>query len=70
MSICSACLALLLLPLTTAVWPFKEKRFTAEALIDAGPLGLENVDGRVVAVGDWNGDKKYADSLVLPMVIS
>jgi len=41
-----------------AVWPFQQKRFTAEALIDAGPLGLESLTGRVVALGDWNGDQK------------
>ncbi|KAK4688706.1 integrin alpha FG-GAP repeat containing protein 1, partial [Tremellales sp. Uapishka_1] len=42
---------------TYALWPFKQKRFTAEAFINAGPLGLEDLDGRVVAVGDWNGDQ-------------
>ena len=41
-----------------AVWPFKQKRFEAEAFIDAGPLGLEAVTGRVAAVGDWDGDQK------------
>lgn len=54
----SASLALLLLPFAKAIWPFQHKRFSAEALIDAGQLGFEGVDGRVVAVGDWNGDKK------------
>ncbi|ORY34008.1 hypothetical protein BCR39DRAFT_518106 [Naematelia encephala] len=49
---------------TYAIWPFKQKRFTAEALIDAGPLGLEDVGGRVVAVGDWDGDQ-HADLFVL-----
>lgn len=52
-------LALLLLSsLVTAIWPFSQKRFEKEALIDAGPLGFENIDGRVVAFGDWNGDKR------------
>jgi integrin alpha FG-GAP repeat containing protein 1 len=54
----SASLTLLLLPFVKAIWPFQQKRFSAEALIDAGQLGFEGVDGRVVAVGDWNGDKK------------
>lgn len=40
-----------------ALWPFGQKRYTEEALIDAGPLGVEGV-GRVVAVGDWNGDQQ------------
>ena len=43
---------------TEAIWPFKKKRFEAEAFIDAGPLGMEAVTGRVVAVGDWDGDQK------------
>jgi integrin alpha FG-GAP repeat containing protein 1 len=47
-----------LLPSANAIWPFRQKRFVAEALIDAGPLGLEAMTGRVVAVGDWNGDQK------------
>ena len=45
-----------------AIWPFDQNRFVIEALIDAGPLGLEEVTGRVVAVGDWNGDQKWAQS--------
>jgi integrin alpha FG-GAP repeat containing protein 1 len=53
-----ALLALPLLEPAAAFWPFKPKRFAAETLIDAGPLGLEGVKGRVVAVGDWNGDQK------------
>lgn len=49
----------LLLPYTTraAFWPFGQKRFKANALIGAGPLGLDEVDGRVVAFGDFNGDQ-------------
>jgi integrin alpha FG-GAP repeat containing protein 1 len=54
----SAQLALVILPLVSAIWPIKSNRPTAEALIDAGSFGIEGVDGRVVAVGDWNGDKK------------
>ncbi|WVW83885.1 hypothetical protein I302_105907 [Kwoniella bestiolae CBS 10118] len=41
-----------------AIWPFKEKRFQDEAFIDAGSLGLEDVRGRVVGAGDWDGDQK------------
>lgn len=47
-----------------AVWPFKQNRFAAEALIDAGALGLDGVTGRVVAYGDWNGDQKSVDRLI------
>jgi integrin alpha FG-GAP repeat containing protein 1 len=44
---------------SAALWPFKPKRFTAEAFIDAGPLGLDDaVRGRVLAIGDINGDQK------------
>jgi integrin alpha FG-GAP repeat containing protein 1 len=54
-------LALLLAPLIPAVhgiWPFKQKRFTAEALYNAGRLGLPKDAGRVVAIGDVDGDQK------------
>ncbi|OWT41807.1 hypothetical protein C362_00168 [Cryptococcus neoformans Bt1] len=50
-------LLLLSLP-ACALWPFKEKRFKDEAFINAGSLGLSKLDGRVAAVGDWNGDSK------------
>lgn len=40
-----------------AIWPLSQKRYTEEALIDAGTLGVEEV-GRVVAVGDFNGDQQ------------
>jgi len=51
--------ALALAPAANALWwPFKPKRFTSEALINAGSLGLEGVKGRVVALGDYNGDQK------------
>jgi integrin alpha FG-GAP repeat containing protein 1 len=43
---------------SSALWPFREKRFKAEKMIDAGPLGLEGIQGRVVAMGDWNGDQQ------------
>lgn len=51
--------SLLLLSLPTfAFWPFKEKRFKDEAFINAGPLGLSKLGGRVAAIGDWDGDSK------------
>ncbi|RDB23975.1 T-cell immunomodulatory protein [Hypsizygus marmoreus] len=46
-----------------AVWPFPRKRFTGNALINAGSMGL-NSDGRVVAFGDFNGDQ-FLDVLSL-----
>lgn len=51
-------LLLLSLP-ACALWPFKEKQFKDEAFINAGSLGLSKLDGRVAAVGDWNGDSKW-----------
>jgi integrin alpha FG-GAP repeat containing protein 1 len=51
--------ALALAPAANASWwPFKPKRFTSEAFIDAGSLGLEGIKGRVVAMGDLNADQK------------
>ena len=44
------------LPLTFAMWPFPPKRFKGNALLGAGSLGLDT-DGRVVALGDFNGDQ-------------
>ena len=44
------------LPFTSAMWPFPPKRFKGNALLGAGVLGL-NTDGRVVALGDFNGDQ-------------
>ncbi|WVQ82354.1 hypothetical protein IAT38_004482 [Cryptococcus sp. DSM 104549] len=49
---------LALAPSSHALWPFKEKRFKDEAFIDAGPLGLEGLKGKVVGLGDWDGDQK------------
>jgi integrin alpha FG-GAP repeat containing protein 1 len=43
---------------SAALWPFREKRFKAEKMIDAGPLGLEGIQGRVIALGDWDGDQQ------------
>lgn len=53
-----AALALSLGQPALAIWPFKAKRFTTEVLIDAGSLGLEGFDGRIVAIGDWDGDQQ------------
>lgn len=38
------------------LWPFKPKRLSGTALVDAGSLGLGN-DEQVVAFGDFNGDQ-------------
>lgn len=40
------------------MWPFTEQEYTAvEGMVDAGSLGIEGT-GRVVAVGDWDGDQQ------------
>ena len=39
---------------TVALWPFPTKRFSKNALLSAGSLGVE---GRVIAFGDFNGDQ-------------
>jgi len=41
---------------TTALWPFPPKRFSRNALVPTGALGLDDGDGRVIAFGDFNGD--------------
>jgi integrin alpha FG-GAP repeat containing protein 1 len=43
-------------PPTTALWPFPPKRFSGNALLSAGSLGLDDNDSRVIAFGDFNGD--------------
>ncbi|KAH9961067.1 hypothetical protein BC827DRAFT_354011 [Russula dissimulans] len=48
-------LALLAAP-TSALWPFPPKRFSGNALVSAGSLGLNAGDDRVIAFGDFNGD--------------
>ena len=50
-----ASLALFAAP-TTALWPFPPKRFSRNALVSAGTLGLDAGDGRVIAFGDLDGD--------------
>jgi integrin alpha FG-GAP repeat containing protein 1 len=50
-----ASLALFAAP-TTALWPFPPKRFSRNALVSAGSLGLGDNDGRVIAFGDFDGD--------------
>ncbi|CED84767.1 Predicted membrane protein [Phaffia rhodozyma] len=37
--------------------PFKKARFTENGLVLAGDLGLGRLDGKVVALGDWDGDQ-------------
>ncbi|TCD70604.1 hypothetical protein EIP91_002634 [Steccherinum ochraceum] len=59
-----ASLAWLTLPLPTfGIWPFPPKRFSGNAMMDAGSRGIDT-DGRVVAYGDFNGDQ-FLDALVL-----
>jgi integrin alpha FG-GAP repeat containing protein 1 len=41
-----------------ALWPFPAKRFTKNALIDTGSLGLPQ-QSRALAFGDFNGDQLY-----------
>lgn len=48
----------------SAVFGIGDKRFTYEGLINAGGLGLDDVDGQVVAFGDFDGDS-YVDAFVL-----
>ena len=51
-----ALLALLIAPhVAYAIWPFPTKRFTGNAFLEAGSLGLG--DGRVAAFGDFDGDQ-------------
>ncbi|KZV83486.1 hypothetical protein EXIGLDRAFT_683764 [Exidia glandulosa HHB12029] len=50
-------------PTAHAIWPFPAKRFTANGLINAGTLGM-NDNGRVVAFGDFNADQ-FLDAVFL-----
>ncbi|KAF7294648.1 hypothetical protein MIND_01001600 [Mycena indigotica] len=60
-------LSFLLLPYLAqsvlAIWPFPPKRFSGNTLVDAGSMGI-NVDGRIVAFGDFDGDQ-FLDALTL-----
>ncbi|EPQ58671.1 hypothetical protein GLOTRDRAFT_73218 [Gloeophyllum trabeum ATCC 11539] len=46
-----------------SIWPFPPKRYTGNALLEAGKMGVD-VDGRVIAFGDFNGDQ-FLDILAL-----
>ncbi|KAI8999088.1 hypothetical protein BD414DRAFT_476952 [Trametes punicea] len=46
-----------------AIWPFPPKRFSGNALLSAGALGVDS-DANVVAFGDFNGDQ-FLDLLTL-----
>ncbi|KAI0648361.1 hypothetical protein C8Q79DRAFT_906145 [Trametes meyenii] len=48
---------------TSAIWPFPPKRFSGNALLSAGSMGVE-ADASVVAFGDFNGDQ-FLDLLTL-----
>jgi len=39
------------------LWPFNQKKFKANSLIEAGALGLGNIQGRVAAFGDFDGNQ-------------
>ncbi|KAI0373228.1 hypothetical protein BV20DRAFT_938200 [Pilatotrama ljubarskyi] len=55
----TSCLVLALSSLVSsasAIWPFPPKRFSGNALLSAGAMGVE-VDAVVVAFGDFNGDQ-------------
>lgn len=39
-----------------SIWPFSPKRFTKNALMEAGSMGLDDGD-RIIAFGDFNGDQ-------------
>lgn len=59
--------ALLLSASTTgvdALFGIGEKRFKYEGLINAGSLGLDQIDGQVAAWGDWNGDQ-FLDAIIV-----
>ena len=43
------------------MWPFPPKRFKGNALLGAGSLEL-STDGRVVGLGDFNGDQLFVSS--------
>ncbi|GBE82743.1 integrin alpha N-terminal domain-containing protein [Sparassis latifolia] len=46
-----------------AIWPFSPKRFSGNALIAAGSMGVDSVD-KIIAFGDFNGDQ-FLDLLAL-----
>jgi len=56
---------LLLLLLSTLLRPepaftflfFSSKRFKGNSLINAGALGLDELSGRIIAFGDFDGDQ-------------
>jgi len=54
----------------TALWPFPPKRFSRNALVPAGTLGLDDGDGRVIAFGDFDGDHLCAFPFLLHMITS
>ncbi|THH16940.1 hypothetical protein EW146_g3775 [Bondarzewia mesenterica] len=56
------CLLALVAPVY-GIWPFSPKRFTGNALLTAGRMGVDD-DGRVIAFGDFNGDQ-FSDIITL-----
>ncbi|GAK62023.1 t-cell immunomodulatory protein [Moesziomyces antarcticus] len=59
--------ALLILATSTgadALFGIGEKRFKYEGLINAGSLGLDQINGQIATWGDWNGDQ-FLDAIVV-----
>jgi hypothetical protein len=54
---------------TTALWPFPPKRFSHNALVSAGTLGLDDGDSRVIAFGDFDGDHLCAFPFLLHITV-
>lgn len=50
------------LPWTTSAKP----RFKENALSAAGGLGLDHLEGRIAALGDWNGDQLCVNACACP----
>jgi len=46
----------LLISTAAAIWPFPARQQELEGWSNAGSLGL-GIKGRVVALGDWDGDQ-------------
>jgi hypothetical protein len=46
-----------LLATVVTAWPFSQKRFKEAGFVEAGALGLDDVEGQVVAWGYLNDDR-------------
>ncbi len=52
-----ALLSLVYISSVAAIWPLTSKEAKPEGFINVGSLGLESEVGKVVALGDWDGDQ-------------